>query len=67
MIAPANNDQLKNVCVTLLRAAEVRLCDLVQASGDQADREAAEDALGKTRAAVGILTQWYGCEPEGEA
>jgi hypothetical protein len=56
----SHNDKLKTICVAMLEAAELRLRDLVKASDDESDREAAQGALNSTRAALEILTEWYG-------
>jgi hypothetical protein len=54
----SHNDKLKTICVAMLEAAELRLRELVEATSDQGDKEAAQDALSSTRASLEILTEW---------
>lgn len=58
-----NVDELKATAIDALTLAEKLQAQLLKLTIDKGDREAVQDALGSTRAAVEILSEWYGKEP----
>ena len=56
---------LRTLALKQLEAVPGTLQRLLNATSEQADREAVEDAAGDVNAAAGILANWFGCEPPG--
>mgnify|MGYP006924400000 CR=1 FL=1 len=56
-------DELKATAIDALTLAEKLQSQLLKLTIDKGGREAVQDALGSTRAAAEILTEWYGKEP----
>jgi hypothetical protein len=57
-------DELKQNALAGLTAAEKLTMRLFDLTTDQGDTQAARHALGNIRAAIEILEEWYGFEPE---
>jgi hypothetical protein len=63
-IQAMTSDELKQNALAGLTAAEKLTMRLFDLTTDQGDIEAARDALSNIRAAIEILEEWYGFEPE---
>jgi hypothetical protein len=59
MLALAH-ENLKTANFAMLQAAELRDTDLVNTSDGQFAKVTARDALDSTRAALEVVTEWYG-------
>ncbi len=57
---------LQQLALRQMAAIQETLRRLQGITADQGDREAAQDASGSVAAAVGVLREWFGREPDNE-
>ncbi len=55
---------LQELALRQMAAVQDTLRRLESITGDQGDREAVQDANGSVASAVGILSEWFGQEPD---